>query len=1029
MIPFLQSVARGYHSHYAQLQGGNPDLSRFCFIFPNKRAGTFFLKYLNAVYETDAVAPHVTTVSDFVSQVSGLEVGQRLDLLIRLYKSYVSLVAPGVPQEQLPDSLRFEAFRMWGEIVLRDFSEVDMQNVPAEEIFRNLRDYRSISTDFLTEEQRVVMEEYFGRSLYASAESFWKKFDSFDPEKSPGSPRARFLQIWQVLGPLYRSFNKSLEADRLATTGGVYLNAMRILRERGMEILPYDKVVFVGFNALSVSERGIFSALRRSESRYSRLTGDTPADFVWDATGPVLADSDNPAGRYVAVNRREYPEPDWLRPFLKLSDTSALPAHLEMIASPSNVMQCKIAGEEIYKCFHNLGKEAFEDARVAIVLPDEDLLMPMLYSLPSEIGSPNLTMGVPLKTTSLSTFMALLRHLQMTRRRSRGEEGFAVADLVHLLAHPISHALFRTGGIRRFRRELQERRRIVVRESELTSLSPNAAIVLRAVDMKGGWREAYRYMSDVLRAVAETLSGDNGVMVKNRMETVHATAWHRALQRLADTIGQHGVNLTAATFFFEAERLIGAEIEPFEGEPLKGLQIMGLLETRSLDFDHIVIPSMNDSILPMRQRQRTFLPETLRRGFGMPPANYQENIFAYYFYRLISRAGSVTMIYDSRIGISGGGPSRYLRQLEYLHAPGHLKHSDRRFEITTVTAQREATRKDSGALARLARFRTSAEKPKCFSASSLKKYCICQMKFFLETVCGLRSDMKPADHIDRIEMGQIYHRIMQRIYMPGCEVPEHRFLPAPVRVTAGHIDRLLQSADMIDNLIRRDINENFRKHDGNTADSELLPADLFEAIVLRELVLQTLRRERDIAPFDIVGCEVAGGLPFRVDDNLSVMMTYVIDRIDRVADGFDAEGNPLTHYRIVDYKTGAVWPETDSMQEIFTKLTYSNPSFQMMLYAELLGESQEWKERFGNPDVEMVVYQVSDMRRNGIVAAPVIAGETVRGYREVREEFRARLRQMLKEIYDPNLPFEPVENRDECRFCDFASLCNRRARN
>ncbi len=1068
MRPFLQCIADGYIDKYVNVrarekgslvnvdgrvedgdsdkkglksgESGNVDLSDICFVFPNKRAGTFFRKYLRQALKGVYLMPEITNITEFVTLVSGRQIGTRLEMLLLLYKCYLEELAPGVPQSELDESLRFDNFRVWGDTVLRDFSDVDLHCIDAEEIFTNLKDFRTLATDYLNDNQRRVVEEYFGKHLYEQSDSFWRQFEDVDEISdgkeegdSEGVPprrkaRKKFVYLWQLLSSLCRRFEASLSAIGQATTGMAYRLAKERLEQYGAEILPWKRVVMVGFNALSGAERGIFSALQDLEVESSGTDKSIPepyADFVWDCTGPILRDRENPAGRFVAINKKRYPEPEWLKEYLRKSDTTTLPYHLEKIACPSNALQAKVAGEELVKMHNELGEEAFAEARVAVVVPDESLLMPILYGLPPEVGNVNLTMGYPLKETSISTFITLLRSVQSSQRYSRGERGFGIEELNRLFSHPLSHAILGTSTINRFRSEMASKRRIVVGAEDIKSLSSRGERMLRILGSEASVEETSNYMNDVLEMVIEAMSSSHGTMIHNKLESANARKWQQALRLLTDSLQRYDIEMRPLTLMYEAERLLSAETVGFRGEPLAGLQIMGLLETRLLDFDHIIILSMNDKIMPQKSRQRTFIPDTLRWGYGMPPSNYQENIFSYYFYRLISRAKSVRMLYDSRIGISGGGPSRYLHQLDMLYARESLMRSERKVVVTNGSEYSEASGHNVETYRKLRRYLAESDGGRSFSATSLKKYCVCPLKFYLEVICGIKTDYEESEKLGAIEYGNIFHSLMEHMYLPADHIGNNNLFDKPVRIHADKIRKLLEDRDRLMSEVVRAINKHYYRRDESDLDMALPPAT---AIIAEGMLLQlesTLRYDLGLTPFDILGCETAGDVIYDAGDDLRVRMQFKIDRIDLVPTGDDESGNPIYEYRLVDYKTGYVSYDSTSFDDYFVNMNNSDPTFQMMLYAELLSSWERWQSRYGHPKLGLSIYAVNSPQRVNEIRVPQINKETIGYYDEVREEFNERLRAMLHEIYIEDKEFEAMPEEKKCSYCSFRAICRK----
>ena len=308
---FLDAVAQAY-------VGRHNDLSRFCFVFPNKRAGTFFLKSLaGTLGERTMLAPEVLAVNDFVMRISGREIDSRIDMLFRLYDVYCSLKGRDADFSTDEGTLDFDRFAPWGETVLNDFSEVDQYDVDAEALFKNVKDFREIASNFLSDEQREVIEHYFGYtpSLH-DVEGFWRNLDI---EEHPSDIKDRFVELWQVLPELYRGLRDNLEAAGLCMPGSAFRIAAERVAGRGVDWLPWGRVVFVGFNALSTTECALFEELRG----YRCEDGDDYAEFFWDGTGPVLEQSHGKASRDLRRNRRNFPSPGWAAPVMALSERDA----------------------------------------------------------------------------------------------------------------------------------------------------------------------------------------------------------------------------------------------------------------------------------------------------------------------------------------------------------------------------------------------------------------------------------------------------------------------------------------------------------------------------------------------------------------------------------------------------------------------------------------------------------------------------------------------------------------------------------
>ncbi len=999
MIPFLQSVAKAYASRY-------PDLSEFCFLFPNKRSGTFFLKYLKEESGDHVMlSPQVQTITDFVGLLSGRVVAGRTDMLFMLYQSYCQLLGISSENED-KEGVDFDSFRGWGETVLSDFSEVDQYMVDPEAIFKNVKDYREISSNFLTDEQKEVLAEYFGRTDTGGSTRFWKNFDKEDEELS--TSKKRFLHLWRIMSPLYHRLNEKLEEKGLATTGGSYRLAVERLQKDGRGALPFKKIIAVGFNALSTAENTIFKEIRD----FDGVEGyDDFADFFWDMTGPVLTSGVNSASKFVKANIRMFPCPEWALPSLKLSDAENFPV-LNVVSSPSNSAQTKIAGNLLAELRGRITAAEITGAKVAVVLPDENLLLPMLYSLPEGMGDVNLTMGYPLRLTSVVSFVSLLRKLHYNMRKEAGEPMFYHRDLRLFLSHPFSHAAFGTGNVSEIIQKLDREHRATMSLAELSAISPIMGEILENEKIGDKPEEVVTYLEEVLKKIRQLILKTENGRIKVKLEISHIDIYRDALRRLKDIFKEYGIGMRRETVFYLADRLLAGETVRFEGEPLTGLQVMGTLETRSIDFDHIFILSMNERIMPMRVRGRTFIPNSLRRAFGMPPANYAESIFAYYFYRMISRAKEVTMVYDARNGggQGAGDISRYIVQLRHLFAKNTIKEQEWKFTLSGKGEYDPSVEKTPEITRMLQPF-LEADGEKRFSASYLNDYRECQLRFFFRRIMEMNADPEPSEFIDAIGVGNILHALMEELYVPAQM--RKKLLDTPILVTPESIDNRMNDKQELNRLITRIVNRLHYHLPQERQDTPLTGASLIVAERIIGQAINIMKYDRTIAPFRIYGSEVKEILRIPLPSGKEVNFTFAIDRLDEV------NINGEWRLRIVDYKTGSIKLEAADLEEVLSGGYKSEQIFQLFTYAWLLQKTG--MERAKNVMTE--IYDVPRIFRNE-VRLPVIGKREVTDFEEYSSEFSEGMENMLESVFKDK-EFRATEDESRCVLCHFKGLCRR----
>lgn len=1027
---FLKGVAEAYADRYG-------DLSRFLFVFPSKRAGTFFLKHLARQSEKPRLAPETTSIAEFLTLTSGRELDSRIDLLFTLYEAYLRT---GDDPDAKDD---FDAFRMWGEVVISDFSAVDMSGVDAEKIFSNVRDHHDIQSAFLTEEQLQVLEDYFGVSYSREhLDRFWLSMDYTSGtrrEKRQTQLRERFRYLWQQLWPLYKEFNERLDAKGMAYAGKAYRLAWDNLRE-GLE-LPYAKIVFVGFNVLSKMEWLIFDELR---TRTTEIDGrEEPfADFLWDATGPVLgaegemADHSQSAVRFIVRNRERFPEPAWSRPYLSKNDTAELPEVMEVHASPSDVMQAKIAGGILRNLREEMGGEPFRDARVAMVLPDEWLLLPTLYSIPEEVGSVNLTMGYPLKLTSVMSFMDRIRSMQLRQRSvGRGERGFFHEDLQLLLGHPLAHKLLSPAAVRRIKATLANERKYTMSAAELSAIAKGSEFLWKS--LKGATAgEAIAYLKDILERLEENISGG--------LEAAHISLYRDALRRLDDAIAEHHIEMNAPTLFQLVDRLLAPERVNFEGEPLEGLQVMGLLETRCLDFDCLVIPSMSEKIFPMRLRSKTFIPDSLRRAYGMPPSNYEEAVFAYYFYRLISRARRLYLLHDARVGgLKSGDVSRYVLQLEHLYARDRIRKFEHTFSLTSPRMRPMRVDKTGEVAARLDRFFDPQSKSR-LSASALQSYMTCPMKFFFGYVARFNSDNPPTEFMDAATAGTIVHAAVESLYVPD-ETMRGRLLENPLILDEPFLQGLLSNPGIIRTAAELATRRHYLRQKAEDTGTELpTDAEMSLDMLTRQVaavVEHDLHLVRELGPISLYGTEITDTMPYPLSDGRRVNMRFAIDRLDRIrlADG-------SLQWRVVDYKTGYVAVTASSPDDIFDPSSGAKTVFQPLLYANLFNLVKNGSCRTEDSEpVRTEIYNILSLSGGDHTAVLPLVGSNPSGRGKnlienhlqpvldpdaaaevcLNDIFLERTDGVIREIFDCEIPFRQTSDPDACTHCNFRPFCDR----
>lgn len=958
MKGFLEEVAADLYARYGE------GLSDRAVLFPSRRARLFFVDALGRIAGRPMWQPEWVTINDLTGEISGLHTGDRVRLITELYKVYSAY-----------HNEPFDKFYFWGDMLLTDFDTIDKYLIDAQMLFRNISEIKEIEADisYLTPAQLRIL-------------SFW----SFGEQADLSEEKRRFLAIWKTLGPIYRRFRERLSSLGIAYNGMVQRAAADRIRGGGFAFPEPRRYVVAGFNALSECEKRLFGFLATAAE----------TDFYWDYDSYYKDDPEQEAGMFVRSNVAQFPPRTELR-----HDNMRGEKQIVSVAAVSNAVQCKYAAAILAGLARRrreedpgiaagarpaLGKET------AVVLTDENLLLPLLYALPADIGRVNVTMGFPLRQSLAYTFVERLVELQNHRRRKGDGCTFYHADVAGILAHPYvaecDAALTRT-----MHEEIVRDRRISV---DAAWLGRNE-LLKRIFTPAATWRELSDYMLDVVAAVArQPYEGDDA---RQRVEFLAVIA--EQVTKLRNSLDECDIDLTAEVYTSLLRRHLQTLRIPFEGEPLEGIQIMGILETRNLDFENVIILSMNDDNFPgNHMAQASFIPCNLRAAYELPTPEHHEGVYAYYFYRLIQRAKTVHMLYCSHADDkSTGEPSRYIYQLDY-ESGFDVRKVEVGVDVNLAETAPIEVPKDEGVMARLERF-VDAQSPATLSPTAFFRYVACPLRFYFHSIARLEADDEISEEVDAPMFGTILHAAVQTLYARiAGEAHPGETLRAMIRT--GEVAQAVEAA----------INENYLQDKHATAEDYSGNLLLVKDIVIRYLRGGVMPYDAAHDAFAVSGLEEPVAYPFRFragGRDLEMKFAGIADRIDTLDDGA---------LRVVDYKTGAPHLEFDGVESLFTgtgKQRLSN-ILQTLLYAMMLHRSR-------GCDVEPALYYVRNMNRPGYSPQLDDKQTGVKGarYTLYRERFEELLRAQLAELYDTSVPFRQCEDADTCKYCDFNVICKR----
>ena len=1007
--PFLQQVADYYASTLDKRS-----LARLCLIFPNKRSATFFSHYLRQSMTGKGayVEPQCTDMTAFAASFSHERPAGRYEAVFALYDCYRQL-----NRDDGREPVSFDRFLYWGETLVSDFNDVDADMADTSAIFTNLERLREISSSYLTEQQREIIGRYWGNDAHMHHAENDEEEQRMWLHMCESPMGKRFRNLWAQLQPLYTAYVRLLQKRGLTTRGLIYRCAAEELRRNPGGKDRFKRYAFVGFNVLTVSETAIFRAMRVSGR----------ADFFWDADSPQLRDPANKACRFLRRYIEDFPMPAGFTP--ATNDTTP---RILIAGVPSGVGQTHVASKAISQWAGTGLYPVNDPARAintAIVLPDESLLIPLIHALPPEVDSINITMGFPMRLTPVAAMMSHIAALHRNARHEADETVYFYEDVRNLLGVPIVQSVAHHECTALLDYILRERL-YRIPYSVLAAHAPSLKSIFTPLPPDGDTSAMAAYIETITDAIAGHLQtawltaltqwvlGEECARPASnvRMQLKFIESYVNAFRSLARAMDDFGITTESAlTLLTMINKSMRGESVRFSGEPLRGLQVMGMLETRTLDFDNLVILSMNERVFPRHVSNRTFIPDILRRAFGLATTDFQESIFAYYFYRLISRARQVVLTYDSRSvgGARTSEMSRYITQILYLYKDLHARHVTLKFPLPDFKRPATEISKTGAVMDKLLKFTTPGS-GWSLSASAINDYISCPLKFYLQHVEGYSSEMTPGDYIDSSTYGTIIHQVLELFYSslipPGA---------SNVVVTRDMLEAALRPPyTMLRRLLTRAINKEYLKRDPDD------PRPLMgETVVLADVMLTDLRKvlETDMQldhgqwrEFTFLGAEKRDNQPIRIGSR-TYNFKQTIDRIDSL----ERDGVPTI--RIVDYKTGSDELTAPSVEALFDGSLPHRPKaiMQLMLYCSVY-------DMIAQPSqpVMPVLYPIKKLGQNRDFTLK-IDGQPIDDYRVYRDEFIRLLAAKLDEIMDPEVKFTPGQTDYACQFCDFANICSR----
>lgn len=959
MESFLKLVAADLYKHTE----GN--LAHTAVVFPNKRAGIFFNEYLAQESESPIWSPAYVSISELFRSLSPWEVGDPVKLVCELYKIF---------RRETQSTETLDDFYFWGEMLISDFDDADKNKVDTDKLFSNLQDLRNIMDDytFIDDEQEEAIRQFF---------------QNFSIERRTAL-KERFISLWDVLGNIYKGFRESLASQNIAYEGMMYRH---VIEHLDVDKLPYEKYVFVGFNVLNKVEHTLFTQLKDAGK----------AVFYWDYDEFYMKENrqavTHEAGEFIRRNLRDFPSPLSGELFKNLSK----PKEVHYIASSTENAQARYLPQWIRNNLTTPEKET------AVVLCNEALLQPVLHSLPAEVKHVNITMGFPLSQTPVYSFLIALLELH-THGFNFKSGRYTFQSVVTLLKHPYTRQL--TGQAELLEKELTRNNRFYPLPGELgkdefltrlfTPLSGNLNLCIR--------------LSETLQQVAgiyqANTSGTEDTDAFNQLYRESLFKAYTTINRFRTLIEEDELTVQSETFRRLLVKVLSATNIPFHGEPAIGMQVMGVLETRNLDFRHLVLLSVNEGQLPKSGGDSSFIPYNLRKAFGMTTIEHKIAVYAYYFYRLLQRAERITLMYNtSSDGLNRGEWSRFMLQflIEWPHpiTRQFLEAGQSPQGTSPITVE-----KTPDVMRRMQSLFDVRTNPKAkFSPSALNYYLDCPLKFYYRYVAGLSAPDEVSAEIDSATFGSIFHYAAEHIYK---DLTTHGKV-----INKEALETLLRNEVKLQDYVDTAFKKLFFNVPQNEKP-EYNGVQLINSAVIARYLKQLLQNDLRYAPFTFIASEMEVDEPIDIQTPKGVIKS----RIGGIIDRMDSKDGTL---RIVDYKTGGDADTPPHVESLFIPdKKRSNYVFQTFLYAAIMCRKQ--------PTMKIAPALLYIHRAATETYSPVIQmgeprkpKEAVEDFSKYEKEYRERLQGLLEEIFNPEKSFTQTEIIEKCTYCDFKALCKR----
>ncbi|MBT8195577.1 MAG: hypothetical protein HKO56_06500, partial [Bacteroidia bacterium] len=806
MESFIQKVA----GHL--WEEGRNDYSNLCVVFPTKRACLAFRAQFSKKIDNPVWGPEVLAINDLIEQWEDVEVADELNLIFELYHCIL----------KYDPELSFEQFYNRGKILLSDFEEVDKNIVDAQALFKNLYDLKEIDSFFYEDDEQSE-----------AIRTFWK---SFTPN-NPTELQQRFLDFWKIIPKLYDDFNQALKEKGVTTSAKCYRNIAEQAKNKKLK-LHYDKYVFAGFYAFLDSELMITDYLVKEKK----------AELLWDTDAYYVDDEYQEAGLKIRKNNNN--SYNW-----KFNYFHEEKRDIKITAVSHARAQASYVGTLLESYNKN---KTYNLQKTAVVLCDENSLSPLLYSLPASLNNANITMGYPFGKSLAYDLIFLLYKLYYDYNKNEGKS-FYYKNVIPLLKLPIVN-LFNADGISHALNGLEKNN---VTHLSIKSIKENNNLsrIAFLFELPSSIDEFWTYLDKTLKH-CQAYHKEEAKLNKQELSLLQSAGY--LVNEFKQSVSNQNLSNLSIEIIWKllVQQIKNAKI-PFDKGSAETLQIMGFLESRVLDFDHLIIMSANENSLPAPPKTQSFIPYSLRKGYKLPTFEDHDSIYAYHFYRLLQRAKTTEIIYNATVDEMGQGePSRYILQLEYemkqvLGDKLNLTHQLIKSELHTPAPREIRVEKTDAVIQKLyEKYQSSNEDPKGISATAFEKYTSCSLRFYFNYVLRIKEPEEISEDLDASAFGNVFHDSMEELYK--------------------NTDFTKEALDKLEKLAETTVDKQIEltlKVSGN----KLQGKNILLREVIIELVKKVIQNDKAELPFKLISTEKKYFKDLKLNSGKTILLEGKID--------------------------------------------------------------------------------------------------------------------------------------------------------